>query len=432
MITGTQYQVLLRSSSEHPHQAALIETTSKRLIVRAGRRGGKTVGAATRAVRRFLEGRRQLYATPTSEQLGKFWFEVKRALAQPIQAGILKCNESEHFIELPGTERRIKGKTAWNADTLRGDYADDLYFDEWQLMDEDAWEVVGAPMLADNNGDAVFIYTPPSLRSAGVSKARDPRHASKMFKAALADTTGRWEAIHFASHENPFISQEALSELMADMSRQSYRQEILAEDDELEAAWLVYKAFNEHVCKIPRFPIPETWLCYSFHDFGAANPAALFVAQDPATGNFYEWHEYLPGSGRSTAEHVAAFKDICTERKVIFRVGGSHQEEEIRQGYGAHGWPIIEPKIRLVKAQVDKVIGMMELNKIFIFADLTNRLEEIMSCLWEPREDGKPGDKIKDEARFHLCAAARYGYSQFSPETAIQFKPSQNLRYARV
>ena len=36
----------------------------------------------------------------------------------------------------------------------------------------------------DNNGDAVFIYTPPSLRSRSASKAKDPRHAAKLVKQA--------------------------------------------------------------------------------------------------------------------------------------------------------------------------------------------------------------------------------------------------------
>ncbi|GAI18464.1 unnamed protein product, partial [marine sediment metagenome] len=92
----------------------------------------------------------------------------------------------------PGTEQRIRAKTAWNADSLRGDYADLLIMDEWQLMNEGAWDKVGAPMLLDNDGDAVFIYTPRSFHSRTITKADDPLHASKMYKKAKADTTGRW------------------------------------------------------------------------------------------------------------------------------------------------------------------------------------------------------------------------------------------------
>ena len=224
----TQYRVLLRQP--HIRQSEIRQSQAKRKIVRAGRRGGKTVIAATICVDKLLKGLRPLYATPTRDQLETWWFEVKRALAEPIDAGIYKKNETEHTIEREGTKNRIKGKTAWNADMLRGDYSDFLVLDEYQLMNEDTWEVVGAPMLLDNDGDAMFIYTPPSLHSRSASKARDPRHAAKMFKKAQQDTGGRWEAFHFASQDNPYISRVALDEITQDMTRLAYRQEILAED----------------------------------------------------------------------------------------------------------------------------------------------------------------------------------------------------------
>lgn len=214
----------------HEHQAAFISSPAKRKVIRAGRRGGKTVGISIYAVERFLRGRRVLYAAPTTEQVGRFWTTVTRALQAPIDAGIFRKNETEHVIELPGTEQRIRAKTAWNADTLRGDYADDLIFDEWQLINEDAWDVVGAPMLLDNNGDATFIYTPPSLRSRSVSKARDPQHAARMFKRAKEDTSGRWAVFHFTSMDNPYISRAALDDITTDMTSLAYRMEILAED----------------------------------------------------------------------------------------------------------------------------------------------------------------------------------------------------------
>lgn len=223
-----QYKVLLRRP--HTKQGNIRQSEAKRKIVRAGRRGGKTVIAATICIDKVLKGLRPLYATPTSDQLDTWWFEVKRALAEPIDAGIYKKNETEHTIEREGTKNRIKGKTAWNADMLRGDYSDFLVLDEYQLMNEDTWEVVGAPMLLDNDGDAMFIYTPPSLHSRSVSKARDPRHAAKMFKKAQQDTSGRWQTFHFASHDNPYISQIALGEITQDMTKLAYRQEILAED----------------------------------------------------------------------------------------------------------------------------------------------------------------------------------------------------------
>jgi hypothetical protein len=421
--------VRLRNLEKHPHQKQMVESKSKRLIVKAGRRGGKTVGFAIRAVRRFLEGRRQLYAAPTSEQTDTFWYEIKRSLGKAIEAGILKLNESERFVEVPGTKQRIKAKTAWNANTLRGDYADDLYLDEFQLMAEDTWAEVGAPMLADNNGDAVFIYTPPSLKAAGVSKARDPRHASKLFRKAQEDTTGFWETIHFTSLDNPFISREALGLIAADMSLESYRREIMAEDDEIELSWLVYSKFNEALCKIPRFEIPPNWPVFSGHDFGSANPAALFLAQVRLPlpqgapeylryNDLVAFREYCPGSGFSSTQHRDRFLELTKGYEVKKRVGGSHQEDGWRGEMTVLGWTISEPTIKQVAPQIDRVISLMERNKFYAFSDMHGLLSELSNCLWELDEENKPLNKIANEQRYHLLACLRYIGSEFSPEMA--------------
>ena len=225
----------------HMHQDRFINDSVKRKVIKAGRRGGKTVGMSILGVKEFLAGKRVLYAAPTAEQLDRFWKQCVRALQPTIDVGVFYKNETEHIIELAGTEQRIKAKTAWNADTLRGDYADVLILDEFQLMNEDVWSIVGAPMMFDNNGDAVFCFTVPSVRSKTMSKATDKKHASKMWKKAYDDTTGRWRAYHFTSLDNPYISQEAVQEIInsTDMTRLAVRQEIFAEDvdDVAGALW---------------------------------------------------------------------------------------------------------------------------------------------------------------------------------------------------
>lgn len=205
------------------------------------------------AVEKFLMGKRVLYAAPTSDQIARFWTTVTRALQYPIDAKVFTKNETEHIIEIPGTETRIRAKTAWNADTLRGDYADELILDEFQLMNEDAWAVVGAPMLLDNNGNATFIYTPPSLRTRSVTKADDPQHAAKLYKRAQERTDGRWATFNFTSHDNPFLSKEALSEITEDMSSIAYRMEIMAEDID-EAPGALWKRINIDKYRIDKAP----------------------------------------------------------------------------------------------------------------------------------------------------------------------------------
>lgn len=411
--------VTLRNPSLHSAQLRLVYSKVKRLIVKAGRRGGKTVGLAIRAAVSFLAGRRVLYAAPTSEQTDKFWFEVKRALSEPIQAGMYKLNESERFIEKAYTENRIKAKTAWNADMLRGDYADLLLFDEFQLTNENAWDEVGAPMLLDNNGDAVFVFTPPSLASEGISKARDPRHASKLFKKALADTTGLWETLHFTSHDNPFISREGLGIVTQDMSLESYRREIMAEDDEIETSWLVHCKFNESLCKIKRFTIPANWDVFTGHDFGAANPAALFIARvklplPPGAPAYIRQHdlvifrEYEPGTGYSTVQHVERFKEMATSYTVRRSRGGNfNTEDEIRQGYTNAGWNIQPPGLEKKNSQIDRVIQLEENNQLYIFSDLYRLLSEVSNCMWKLDKENKVTNDIANESMFHLSACLR-------------------------
>lgn len=437
-----------------PHsksQDEYVRSKEKRIVVKAGRRFGKTVGAAIIALMGFLgvcssclgkgcldcdmtgkvRPKRVLYAAPTAEQVGKFWNEVCSVLRPGIDGGYFKKDETEHYIEIQGTERRIKAKTAWNANTMRGDYADVVILEEYQLWNEDGWEDVVQPMLLDNDGRAIFIFTPPSLKSEGVSKAKDPRHASKLFKKAELDKTGRWKTFHFTSYDNPTLNQTALKELTesGDMSQDSFRREILAEDDEIELSWLVYGKWNEKTCKIKRFDIPKTWNIFVGHDFGSANPAALFLAQvrKPLPigapeymrmGDLVAFKEYSPGGGRSAAEHTIEFKNITKDYVVEKRVGGNRTtEDEIRQAYSAHGWVITAPLIPKVNAQLDRVMGLLELNKLYVFDDMYGLLNQMQNCMWELDVERRITNKVKDEARWHLLACLRYIGSEFKPET---------------
>lgn len=224
---------------KHPHAAQLrfLRSTARRRALKCGRRSGKTTGLAILAVEQFLQGERVLYHSPTSEQILKFWSEVTAALSEPIRAGIFRKNETLHMIELPGTEQCIRAKTAWEPDHLRGDFGSVLILDEYGLFSERCWGEVIAPMTLDRDAMVTFAFTPPSIRSVATSRATDPQHAVKLFKAAEADTTGRWQTFHFSSHANPFLSQTALAEITQDMSQLAYRQEILALDsDEIPGA----------------------------------------------------------------------------------------------------------------------------------------------------------------------------------------------------
>ena len=236
--------------------------------------------------------------------------------------------------------------------------------------------------------------------------------AHYLHKMFFQDKKG--EVFQASSLENPELPEDYKARL-GEFEGTYYQRYVLGRWAGMEG--LVYSAFDEKTCLIPRFEIPKRWLIHTGHDFGLANPAALFYAQDTDTGNFYLFAEYLPGAGYGIYDHVKEFKRITDGYNVVKRAGGSHQEDEIRQGYTAQGWPISEPKYSGDrKYQIRKVQGQHRLNKILVFNDLREYLREKLSFAY-PKLGDQLGDEPEDEKRFHLMAAERYILSDFTPET---------------
>lgn len=369
--------VEIRSPDQHPQQKAFIESSAKRKVVRAGRRGGKTVGVAILALRAFMAGRRVLYATPTQDQIDRFWEECKRALRHPIESGALYKNETRHIIEVAGTEQRIRAKTAWDADTLRGDYADILILDEYHLMQEEVWDTVGAPMLLDHDGDAIFIYTPPSLRTIQRSRAKDPYHAAKLYQKALADTSGRWGSFHFSSHDNPHISADALAELTHDMSALAILQEIMAEDiEDVPGALWTRAAVDSSRVRV------------------APDLARIVVGVDPGAGGGDDTG--IVAAGKDTRNHgYIVADDTCSGDPAIWP--GQVIKTYVRTRADRivvernNGGAMVEHVIRQTTADVDGVMvngATLPISTVWASRGKHTRAEPV-SVLWMPPE-GRP------------------------------------------
>jgi hypothetical protein len=206
----------VRLPNRHARQAEIADSTAKRKSINAGRRAGKTTLAADISVSDyFLEGRKVMYAAPVAKQTDAYWKKCKRYLGHGIAERIIHKDETRRTLTLGNGE--ISCQTAHDADTLRSGDADLLIFDEWAYMSFDAWDKVGSPMLLDTNGDAIFIST-PNRRN----------HHFMMYQWGVEEREG-WESFAFPSTENPYLTREAFDLMIADMTEDSYRQEILAE-----------------------------------------------------------------------------------------------------------------------------------------------------------------------------------------------------------
>jgi len=388
-MSSTRKEITVTLPKPHGKQIEFLRSSAKRKVIRAGRRGGKTYGASIYAVEKFLEGKRVLYATPTQEQVDRFWYLVCESLREPIEAGIFYKNETKHLIELPGTEQRIRAKTAWNADTLRGDFADELILDEFQLMNEDTWGVVGAPMLMDNNGNAIFIYTPPSLQSRSVTKANDPQHAAKLFKKAAADTTGRWQAFHFSTYDNPYIDKAVIDDLANDMSSIAYRMEIMAEDID-EAPGALWKRANIEKYRVDKSPELKRIVVAidpSGSDKTTSDEAGVLVAGIDKNGDGYILEDlsgiYSPNAWAHRA--ISAYYEWDADRIVAEKnYGGDMVETVIRNMSPEVSYKDVTAS-RGKYLRAEPIAAFYERGKVH-HVGRYNKLEDEM-CLW------LPGDK---------------------------------------
>lgn len=227
----------LKIPRPHPAQEALVRSDAKRIMAVCGRRSGKTTAVAIRAVEEMaLKSARVLYVSPTSAQTDVFYDAIIEILTPLIDADLCLTNHTRRLIrDINGG--RIRAVSGYNPDALRGDHADLLIFDEWQIQRETLWSEVGLPMLVDTDGVAVFILTPPSLSSSAISRSIDPLHAARHWETAQQSAS--YDCIHFPTMANPYISAEAVEQMRNEMTDLAYRQEILAEmlDEAPNALW---------------------------------------------------------------------------------------------------------------------------------------------------------------------------------------------------
>tara|TARA_Y100000310_G_scaffold339416_1_gene431998 strand:+ start:2330 stop:3562 length:1233 start_codon:yes stop_codon:yes gene_type:complete len=187
-------------------------------------------------------------------------------------------------------------------------------------------------------------------------------------------------------------------------------------------AGLIYDSFDESACRIrrPWRKPPADWLCFVGHDFGPDNTAAIWFAQEPSTGLLYTYREYLKG-GLSSAQHAANMIELSEGENIIRRVGGAQTNEDgYRDAYTAAGWPILKPSLGAVAAGIDRVYSWQKLNKMYVFDDLGETLDELASYSYKLDDNYEPiTTEIENKQHFHLMDAMRYIIGDFAPVSTV-------------
>jgi hypothetical protein len=278
----------------HAGQEA-IDTCARRFrVVRAGRRFGKTKYAIYWLIKRAAKpGTTNWLVAPTYKQAKEISWRTLLTLIPP---DLVKSkNATDLVVELKnGSIICLKG--AENENNLRGPGLWSVVMEEAAYIKASIWSDIIRPMLADQQGHALFISTP-----------RGKNWFHQLYEMALSGEHKDWAAFYFTIHDNPHISKEEIVSIRnsPECSEITWRQEYLAEI--ASKVGQVYSEFNEGRNAFihgEAFAGSEKWLCVRGMDYGTeAEAACVWIHVDQNTGQVVVLKEHVQ-SGWAIPQHA--------------------------------------------------------------------------------------------------------------------------------
>lgn len=248
-------------------QTVVWDAFQRFLVIRTGRRSGKTVAALAKMIEMASKQKNQRiwYVAPTYRQAKNIaWMTLKQmmpSIAKP------QWHEQELRVTLVNSSV-IELKGADNPDSLRGTYVDFLVCDEVAFFNdwESTWQVL-RPLLTDKQAPAWFISTPYGLNHFYDLSMREIE-------------SDEWKSFHYTSYDNPFIAKEELDQMKAEMSEDEYNQEMMAEF--VRPTGSVYKEWPlENFCEVSYDISLDVHVSL---DFGVNDPTAILWLQPSPDG----------------------------------------------------------------------------------------------------------------------------------------------------
>lgn len=400
----------------HEGQSAIWESKARFLSMQGGTQLGKTVFGPV-WLHQEMEERGNgdyLAVTATFPLLRlKMLPELKYEFCTLFKWGEWKAGEKvfeSRERERGGPAQRIIVGSATNPESLASATAMAAWLDEvgQHQFKREAWEEI-LRRLSLSRGRVLMTTT---LYEFGWYK----REIYDRWKAGDPD----YYVIQLDSTVNPAFPKEEYERAKATMPRWKFN--LFYRGIFERPAGLIYDSFDEEVCKIKRFALSPGWPRYVGHDFGPNNTAALWYAQDPGTGYLYAYREYHAG-GLSAFDHAQKMIALSRGENIIRRTGGANTEDGWRESFTAAGWPIVKPRMREVEAGINRVYGWHQQNRLFIFDDLVNYLDELGTYSRKLDDNYQPTLEIDNKSRYHLLDCARYLLSDFAPE--VMQSPSE-------
>jgi phage terminase large subunit len=213
---------------------------------------------------------------------------------------IAKKNEKELKITLKnGSIYQIVGSD--NPDSLRGAGIKGAVFSEYAEQDPRAWATI-QPMLLENNGWAMFNFTP-----------KGQNHAYELFKMAQK-MPEVWHSEIKTAEETGVFTQEQLEQVKAEILSEGktldfFNQEFLCSfNNPIEGAY--YSKIIDDLDKqgrIGNYPWEQQLPVYTFWDLGVGDATTIWFAQ--FIGNEIRIIDYIEDNNRGLNSYIKEVKD---------------------------------------------------------------------------------------------------------------------------
>ena len=171
-----------------------------------------------------------------------------------------------------------------------------------------------------------------------------------------------------------------------------------------QPAGLIYGDFTPDLLEDP-FPIPDDWRRGLGIDFGGANNAILFFAEEPSTEVWHLYHEWL-GGGQATADYVAVAKEHIIKECEAW--GGAHSESQARRDWADAGLAIMEPPVSDVEPGIDRATELIKGKRLRVFRTCHGFRDEIGTYRRKVDDQGSVLEEIVAKREFHRMDAMRY------------------------
>lgn len=397
----------------HPGQTKAWDSDKRFVLMLAGTQGGKTSFGPWWLWREIQKrGRGDYLAITTSYDLfilkmlpelrnvfestlgiGRWWGGFKVIEISDPETGKFMANYQSDEMWARIILRSATADAGLEASTAKAAWLDECGQDQWDVS---TWEAI-LRRLSINHGRALGTTTPYNV---GWVKT----HWYERWRAGDPD----YDVVKFRSTMNPAFPKDEYERAKRSMSE--WRFKMFYDADFTVPEGLIYGIFRDE-WYVENFTPPPEWERIIGIDFGGANTAILWMAEDASKSPsvWYVYDEYL-GGNKSTREHVEYVLDKLHRESVVKYnvVGGAASETQSRMDWADSGLTVYRPYVSDVESGISAVLELMKTGRLRVMKRCEGIRNEI--SIYHRRLDGNGvvTDVIENKEMFHRLDALRY------------------------